>query len=437
VEIAMPQRTVRLFSGLEERNARRSVGVVLCLLATTCCVMGLLPKMGRPVASLAAEPSQPGRELPPLPPFLEIFSTSYRITIKSGPAEWISATGKQEGYLARPDGGERLPALIVVADEHGLSNWLRLTARELAGIGYVVLAVELDDSTLRDPSQTPATANRMVRERQLANLSAAVRWLRRRKDVLPKQMGALGWSAGGRWALSLAATEGLEACVVCDGLGSADPAILAGLRHTAVLGISSGAAEFLAIENQAAFHQALESDGVEQHLLVFKDAKPGFMDPDNKPTFRYDDAERGWFEIYEFFAKHVEDAPLKALLAARSAGSRPLPQQVATITDLMRSVNAPTGLRGELARSLGDEPKDDNEWKAVRSRAALLAETGNLLLDRTPPRGEPTVWQRSVAAYGLAAKSLVTAADRQDYAAALTALKQLTTSCGACHLKHR
>jgi len=112
-------------------------------------------------------------------------------------------------------------------------------------------------------------------------------------------------------------------------------------------------------------------------------------------------------------------------------------EQVATIADLMRSVNAPTGPRGELARALGEAPRDDSTWRDVRSRAALIAETGNLLADRAPPRGKPADWQRSVAAYGQAAKSLVLAADRQDYPAALAALQQLNTSCGACHVKHR
>ncbi len=425
----------------ENRRFRGAWAVVLVsfLLAAAYWSSGAFDKGARSPSTFANEPKPPtSQDVPPLSPFLEIFNAAHQVAVKTSRVEWIGVSGKRHGHLARPDDGLRLPALIIVADEQGLSNWLKLATGELAGVGYVVLAVEIDEEILRAASRAASGADLIAGERVLADLSAAVRWLRRRKDVLPKQIGSLGWSMGSEWALKLAASEGLEACVLCDGAVSPDPALLAGLRHTAVLEIQSGAAARLfGAEKPAAFRKALDTAGITHHIIGFKDAAPGFMNPNVKSSYRFDDAERAWLEIYEFLGKYVEDAAIKALLAGKSGANKLPTQRVATLADLMQAVNSPAGVRGQLSLSLAQPPKADAEWKQVRARAALLAEAGNLLLSYDPPGGGLKSWRQQATAYRRAATSLAAAADRQDYAAARGALNRLATSCGDCHKKHR
>ena len=47
---------------------------------------------------------------------------------------------------------------------------------------------------------SPAKQNDAIRlERGLAQLCAAVRWVRRRDDVFPDKIGVLGWGKTGTW----------------------------------------------------------------------------------------------------------------------------------------------------------------------------------------------------------------------------------------------
>lgn len=364
------------------------------------------------------------RQLPRLAPFLEVFTADLAPPVAMREVTWNGVSGNRHGYLARQESDERLPALLLIADERGFDDWLLRSGRELADVGFVVFVVEAPSATVDEPG--------------LADLSAAVRWLRRRDDVYPDRIGALGWAAGGEWAVAVAAANGLDAAVFCDAGVSLDPALTVGLRHTAVMAIWSGqAARELGTERIAEFKHSLDSAETSGDFLVFDEAERGFMRPEHPTAHRYDDAERAWFEIYEFLGKHVEDAAIKRLLAARKSAESAGRAIFARIADLMRAVNAPTGVRGQLAQSLAEEPADEKAWADVRARAAVLVETAGLLEVRTPPRGTTSSWLHHAESYRDAAEAIHRAANERDYPAAVAGLERLGQTCGACHLEHR
>lgn len=384
-------------------------------------------------ASLGAG-DQSGRQLPALPPFLDVFQSTHQITVATQQVEWTSAVGKHEGLLARSDDDQRLPALVVIASGDAGNEFYARTAHELAQIGYAALVVEIEAKSTFDASDVAA------RERTLARLSAAVRWLRDRDDVFADRIGVLGWDDSAAWALELAADQHLQACVLCDGrlprqIGAAAASQLRDAGVLLIRGTAGGS--LLDGELAAQFSQSLDEAGVEHRLFEFDEAKPGFMAPGRKEVFNQHAADRAWFETYEFLGHHVEDADVKQLLADRATGaSQPL-QQLATIADLMRAVNAPTGVRGQLALSLQELPADEKAWKLVGSRAALMADSGELLVTLTPPQGSTASWLRHTIAYRDAAAAISAAAGRHDLAAAQQALLRLNETCGKCHLDHR
>jgi hypothetical protein len=122
---------------------------------------------------------------------------------------------------------------------------------------------------------------------------------------------------------------------------------------------------------------------------------------------------------------------------AASGEAPTAPKPVATIADLMRSVVAPTGVRGSLAKALELEPKDDRAWQRVRANAALIAEAGGLLQTRKPQKGTLDHWHRRTRALTDAAGTVVTAADQKDYQAALRGMVLLAEQCAPCHDTHR
>lgn len=388
------------------------------------------------VVSLAAGNTSRGGELESLPPFLEVFQSVHQVTIVAKPIQWPCPTGFRKGLLVRPEEEGELPALVVLAG-HADRNFSERTARELAGIGYVVLVVELPDF---DKQQKETPHDTILREQILSSLTAAVRWLRRCDDVSPDRIGAVAWSAAAPWAVELAADQHLQACVVCDGALSArvTKSLAGQLRNTNILLVNSGNGRSVEEKRPLAqFRQSLVAAGVRHRLLEFGNAGPGFMNPDRRDVFNFEAADRAWFGIYEFLGKHVEDADLKRLLASRSAIASPPLNQVGSIADLMRAVNAPSGVRGQVAKSLVAEPSDDAAWKQIHSQSVLLAETAVLLALRRPLKGNTASWLRHTTAYRNAARSLTLATASHDLAAARAAFRQLNMTCGNCHVDHR
>lgn len=380
--------------------------------------------------------NEPGRESLPLPPFLEVLQSVHQVTVTTKQVHWPSAIGKRQGLLAQPDDNEKLPALVVFAGDSD-SEFYKRAAREFAEIGYVVLVVDLPPI---DETDREVPADAIIHEQTLSSLTAAVRWLRGRDDVSADRIGAVAWSAAATWALELTADQHLQACVLCDAQlpRRMPPALASQLRGTGILLVNGTAGQVLLdAEIVAPFKQSLAAAGIDHQQLAFDKTLPGFMDSARKTAFDLHTADRAWFEIYEFLGKHVEDADIKQLLAERGqTASRPL-KQFASIADLMRVLNAPTGVRGQLSKALGDGPADEMEWKQVASQAALLAESAELLSVRQPPKGKTATWLRHTATYRNAATSLSTAATARDLSAARAALLRLNNTCGQCHLDHR
>ena len=358
-----------------------------------------------------------------MPPFLKEFLVKEPpILVKV--VKIASAVGPVTGYVARPDTQEKLPAVLLIHDEDGLTDWMKLNAREICSIGYVVLAVDLRHRI----SAKPQAENE---ERILAELSAAVRWLRRRPDVYPERLGVAGWSWGGGKALALASATPLQACVVCDGPLSLEPGQIAGLRDTPVLGIFSGPDQARAKE-MAGFRTALTVAKIPHHIHVFPNTKVHFMGPSVRKEYAEEHAEQAWFEIYEFLGKHVEDAGL-----AKDITIPGKDKSSVTIADIMQAVNQPTGVRGTLIQALKEKPADAKEWKRVRANAALIAEAGHWLEGMRPKKGSERHWREQARNYRQTATKIVAAADGHDYDAARLALNELGKQCAVCHKKHR
>jgi dienelactone hydrolase len=388
-----------------------------------------------------AAKSPPSHSLSNSPLFLDVFRAQ-DVAIVTKRVEWAGALGAQHGWLVRPESTERLPALLLVAGDQ-TSDFLLQSARELAGVGYVVLIAELDRNANAAPVGAASSKQfeAMLRESGLAQLCSATRWIQSRVDVLPAKIGVLGWGTMARWALEVAAAQNLQAVVLVDvGLPLLiDPPLSVGLRQTAVLlvcGRSGGTA--LESERLANFERDLATGHIQHRRVDFKNAKPNFMESRHSATDDAKSADHAWFEIYEFLGKHVEDAePQTRLLSKRNTQDAPPVRPAVSIADVMRAVNGPAGIRGGIAQSLNVSPREEKDWKLLRARAAVMADSGTLLLGLRPSRGDATRWQRHTASYRDAAAALAAAADRRDLADARRAFDRLNGTCGKCHADHR
>lgn len=412
--------------------------------ATTLGFALLLIGCAGSVLSVPCASGDKGRDLPPflddfqagrghkpraLSLFLDDFLANTETHLVANEVEIPSAVGKVQGFWARPDDKARLPAVLMVHDQEAWDPWMRINTRHLASIGYEVLTLNVHNRR--------GTAGRApVDEATLAELSAAVRWLRGRADVLPNRLGAVGWGWSGSQVLALASAMPLQACVLCDAPLPSEPSRVVGLRETPLL-VLFGGADKASQADRVAFNKLLAVHDVSCKFHVADGAHAGFMGPPEEKAYAHDAAEDAWVAIYNFLEKHVEDARPSGLAAATGVGQAPLRKQVATIADIMRAVNEPSGIRGALSKALEQEPKGDRQWLRIRSNAALVAEAGALLETRKPAKGPLDHWKKQARAYTAAAEAMVSAADQKDYPAMQRGLVLLAKQCAACHDEHR
>ena len=356
--------------------------------------------------------------------------------------EWESAVGKQRGWLVRSETAERLPVLMLItstpSDEFAMQS-----SRELAGIGFAVLIAELDPETMGSKVGSVAGQQHetVAREHALAQLSAAARWMKRRNDVFADKLGALGWGPMGRWALEVAAAQSFQAAVLVDvDLPlEIDAPLSVGLRHTAVLFVR-GAADSSILDSElfARLKNGLGDAQIERRAMAFDTAKKGFMDGRRAHAFDQTAADRAWFEIYEFVGKYVEDAELVGTFGAGgSSKGANSGHPFVSIGDLMRAVNAPSGVYGAIVETLRSDSLKAKDWILLRSRAAVMADSGVSLMGLNPPRGSAARFHQHAASYRDAAEDLIKAAEQHDVAEARHASERLKVNCSSCHADHR
>ena len=75
--------------------------------------------------------------------------------------EFKNAMGQPtKGYLAMPEGDGKAPAILVIHEWWGLTDWVKQNADRFAEQGYVALAVDLYDGKATDD---PGEAHELMR----------------------------------------------------------------------------------------------------------------------------------------------------------------------------------------------------------------------------------------------------------------------------------
>lgn len=129
------------------------------------------------------------------------------------------------GYLATPQHSGRLPALAVIHEWWGLTDWVKEQTRKLADQGYIALAVDLYHGKLAsDPKEASDLENALPQDRAVADLQGAFAYLWGRPDVDRDHIGSIGWSMGRGLSVQLAIHQPrLAACVINYGALPTDP----------------------------------------------------------------------------------------------------------------------------------------------------------------------------------------------------------------------
>jgi carboxymethylenebutenolidase len=217
------------------------------------------------------------------------------ITFKSGDEEI-------QGFLAVAEGKGPFPALVVIHEVWGLTDWIKDNAKRLAAKGYVALAADLYRGKVPGSlAEGRQMMSALPQDRALRDLKAAVDALAVRKVVKQERLGVVGWCAGGAYALKLALrNQRIKACAICYGRVVNDPDQLRPLAAPVLRIFGSedkGIPPKLIHEFEAAMKQANKTVSI----YTFDGAGHAFMRPQD-PAYNADAAKEAWQRIDRFFA---------------------------------------------------------------------------------------------------------------------------------------
>ena len=274
---------------------------VASLLALTAVVAGLwvyrsiLPS-GTDPAAMESPPAvaTPAPAAEPSPP-----DYAARLATYSGHGEWVSYNADDgteiTGYIAFPERPDARPAMIVIHEIFGMSDFARAVAHDLAEAGYVALAPDLLSRAggTTGPDQARAVIRDLDPDGLTADLDATKDYLRA-LDAVSGPVGVIGFCWGGSQTFRYATNAAdIDAAIVCYG-GAPDAEAMSTIQ-VPVLGVYA--------ENDARINAslpeveaAMEAAGKSFDYEIYEGANHGFIRSRNVP----DEADRAWADILAF-----------------------------------------------------------------------------------------------------------------------------------------
>jgi dienelactone hydrolase len=217
------------------------------------------------------------------------------------------------GYLAQPrqTSGSH-PGVLVVHEWHGLNDYARRRAEQLAELGYVALAADIygDGKVAADVKEAMALSQTYKRDRALlrVRVSAGLAALQAQDGVDGNRLVAIGYCFGGTTVLELARAGAAVAGVVSfhGVLDTPLPAAPDGIKAK-VLALHGADDPFVPAEQVTAFEEEMRKAGVDWQLIAYGGAVHGFTNPanggDNSKGAAYNAAadRRSWLAMQQFF----------------------------------------------------------------------------------------------------------------------------------------
>lgn len=209
-----------------------------------------------------------------------------------------------KGYYAAPSEGDNHPGIVVVHEWWGLNDHIKDMARQLAGEGYAVLAVDLYGAVATTPAEAKAFSSTIDQKKATANMQAATAYLR---EQGARRMASLGWCFGGGQALQLALSgEQLDATVIYYGQLVTDADKLLAISWP-VLGVFGDKDTAVTPESVTAFEAALEKDKITNEIHRYPGVGHAFANPSGQ-NYAPAETKDAWEKTRAFLRKNLEPA---------------------------------------------------------------------------------------------------------------------------------
>ena len=208
------------------------------------------------------------------------------------------------------------PAILVVHEWWGLTEYPVMRAKRLAELGYIAMAVDMygDGKVAANPTEAKELAMPFYKDPQMgkSNLEAAISKLKEYKQVDNQSISAIGYCFGGSIVLNAAKLGvNLKGVVSFHGGLAGVPADKA-LLKSAILVCHGGSDKFIPESDITGFKHQLDSIGANYKFIVYPNATHAFTNPGSTATgkkfsmpieYNQKADQDSWSDMKMFFAK--------------------------------------------------------------------------------------------------------------------------------------
>ncbi len=188
------------------------------------------------------------------------------------------------GYVVYDDNiKDKRPAVIVIHEWWGLNDYSKRRARELAGLGYIAMAIDMygNGKQADNPTDAGNLASPFYQDLAMgkSRFEAALKKFKTYPQVDPSRVAAIGYCFGGSQVLNMANIgEDLKAVVSFHGglqVAKPDKA-----KEKAAILVCHGAADpFVPAAQIDAFKKMMDSAGIKYEFKAYTGALHAFTNP--------------------------------------------------------------------------------------------------------------------------------------------------------------
>jgi dienelactone hydrolase len=176
------------------------------------------------------------------------------------------------------------PAVIVVHEWWGLTDYAKMRAHKLAEIGYIAMAADMfgDGKTAADPKEAQTLTAPFYQDPGLAKrrLDAAIKKIKEFSQTDPDKIAAIGYCFGGFIVLNSAklGSDLLGVVSFHGGLGGVP--VNKNLLKAGILICHGASDKFVSQEDAYSLKHNLDSIGADNTLKIYANATHAFTNPD-------------------------------------------------------------------------------------------------------------------------------------------------------------
>lgn len=216
------------------------------------------------------------------------------------------------GYVSRPRTGssDPLPAILVIHENRGLTDYIKDVTRRTARAGFIALSVDLlsrlgGTDQFTDPARATAEYNSLSADARLADMLSSVDYLKTVDGVRAEKLGAVGFCAGGGNCYLLALNSShIKTAVVFYGTPLPNPLDMVDNLAGPLLAIYAGLDRALTRQTPALVTALMDRN--KTFAFRIYDGVGHAFHNDTGPAYNRSAACDAWSATVDFFSKNLK-----------------------------------------------------------------------------------------------------------------------------------